>query len=392
MTSKSVLTRISLLLFCIGLAACSKDDLQDDDFEIPPLTEDNTIQFTVPIEKDGYRQLEIAAEGGRIAIDWGDGRVQRITDPFNHRPIHKYGNVGRYKVKIWAEEISGLNLLNILLPVEDVHLGYFPRMRQLTLNTCNATKELDVSKSCPNVTYLNIGNCADLERVDITKCIQLTSLSIYTNSKLTELDLSHNINLNGTLDCTGNNLTTLSVKGLSKINEIHCSWNPLLSNIEVDEEGMKISKITASECGFTSMDFLEKLPSLRQLICNKNQLTSLKLATYPQHLDCSDNLLEEITFPKAEEPEGKYTRSWTNEIDCHSNKLSETALNHLFDLLAPVPDPHSRMNNNGTATFEGKIAYWDNPGENNCNTKVLEEKGWTIIMPKKENGKLKVGD
>lgn len=366
------------LLFCIALAACSKDELQDDGFEIPALTDENTIQFTVPIEKDGWRQIEIYAEGGRIAIDWGDGRLQRIADPSMTRPIHKYGNVGNYRVKVWAEEVSGISILNTLLPIENVQLGDFPRMRQLTLNTCNKTEELDLSKSCPNLESVNIGNCKDLKRIDISKCTQLKDVSIYTNSSLAELDLSHNVNITGDLLCSGNNFTTLSLKGLSKLIKIECSYNPLLSSIEVDDEGMKITEITARECDFTSMDFLEKLPLLTHLNCSKNRLTSLALPTYPDYLHCEENLLEEISFPKTTEADyGK----WMKELDCHSNQLSAEALNHLFDLLGTVPTvPRSRrLNDPGAGIPESKIAYWDNPGEKTCNTQMLEEKGWKIM-------------
>ena len=61
------------------LAACKDTDNRvfGDDFEFPVLTDENTIRFTVNVVGD-WRQLDIVASGGRMVIDWGNGRIQKI--------------------------------------------------------------------------------------------------------------------------------------------------------------------------------------------------------------------------------------------------------------------------------------------------------------------------
>ena len=48
-----------------------------DDFDFPVLTDANTIRFTVNVTGD-WRQLNIVADGGRMVIDWGNGRMQKV--------------------------------------------------------------------------------------------------------------------------------------------------------------------------------------------------------------------------------------------------------------------------------------------------------------------------
>ena len=42
-----------------------------DDFEIPKLTDENTIEFTVDVLGEST-QLEVFGGGGRMAIEWLD--------------------------------------------------------------------------------------------------------------------------------------------------------------------------------------------------------------------------------------------------------------------------------------------------------------------------------
>ncbi len=376
MEIKKILTRIPLLLFCLLLAACSKDDgMHDDNFEIPPLTDQNTIQFTVPIQRGGWKQMEIIAGGGRIAIDWGDGRLQRILDPYKNPPVHQYGNIGTYRVKVWAEELDAISIGIILLPIQNLRMGYLPKMKMLTINTCDATTELDLSSSCPNVESINIGNCADLSHLDLSGCTKLKDVSVYTNPKLKALDLSHNPLVEGELSCSGNDFTTLSVKGLSKLNKIDCSYNYNLSTLELDEENKDIHTILVSDCNFTSMDFLSQLAKLEMLNCSKNHLSTLDLSQNPRinYLHCEENELEKLILPKTSEDyssDGCLMR----DFFCHSNQLSTQMLNDIFGRLGTVPSPQEV----GGRKIVCTIAYWGNPGSNDCNKELLINKKWTI--------------
>lgn len=152
------------------LAACKDTDNRvfGDDFEFPALTDENTIRFTVNVVGD-WRQLDIVASGGRMVIDWGNGRIQKIEDPssMSGGVVYRYGNKGLYEVRIWAEELQLIDISGLLLPLSHLYLGNMPRMKSLALNSISDTRELDLNTFCPNVESINIGSFADLEHLEI---------------------------------------------------------------------------------------------------------------------------------------------------------------------------------------------------------------------------------
>lgn len=171
---------ICIFIICLidGLSSCAEDrSVIGDDFEIPKLTDENTIEFTVDVLGE-WTQLEVFGGGGRMAIEWGDGRLQKIEDPEAGLITYKYGNRRSYRVRIWAEELDYCNLGSLLLPVKDLRIGNLPKMRDLALTSFANTREIYLSRSCPNVENVNIGNCADLEYVDISQCDSLKSVLI----------------------------------------------------------------------------------------------------------------------------------------------------------------------------------------------------------------------
>ena len=135
-----------------------------DDFDFPALTDANTIRFTVNVTGD-WRQLNIVADGGRMVIDWGNGRMQKVEDPSSMAGgvTYRYGNKGSYNVRIWAEELQLIDISGLLISISDLHLGNMPGMKSLVLNSITDTRELNLNTFCPNVESINIGSFADLE-------------------------------------------------------------------------------------------------------------------------------------------------------------------------------------------------------------------------------------
>lgn len=354
-----------LLGICIffGLNSCAVEDLSviGDDFEIPRLTDENTIQFTV--EAGGnLGELQMYAGGGRMAVEWGDGRLQKIEDPSAEPVSYKYGNLKSYRVRVWAEELDYCSVSSFSLPLSNVHIGYLPRMRNLDLNSITGNSKLDISSSCPNLELINIGNMPDLESVDISGCKNLKKVYIYTNPKLTALDLRNQLELEE-LHCSGNAITKLSLKGLRNLKEIDCSFNESLSIIEYDDNNV-IGTLYVSGCNFRSMSFINRMSSLRELNCNSNKLTELDLSEHESicYVDCSNNKISSLKIP-----------SWSyilQRLDCRSNMLGKDALNSLFEDLKVTSNSH----------YENPryIYYFDNPGENTCNREVPLQKGWRI--------------
>lgn len=363
MKQKELLFGLLGLCLLLGLISCSDEDRSvfGDDFEIPELTDNNTIQFTVDATGE-WKQLQIVAGGGKMAIEWGDGRLQKIANPGDNPIMYKYGNSRVYQVRIWAEEIDICNVEALLIPTSNFRLGYFPKMKTLLLSSLMNTSKIDLSSSCPNVEVVSIGNCPDLELLDIDKCPNLKGLQFYTLPKLSSLKLGEHPVLEG-LSCTGCSLQSLSLKGLPSLNYIFCYDNPQLSTLEFDD-GLALSTLRISGCAFRSLDFLSQLPLLTELSCGSNQLTELDLSQQPllYTLDCSNNRqLESVLIPENNQLRG---------LECNSCNLDENALNSIFDKLIKIPADNPGY---GKLYF---ISYYKNPGENLCNKELI--KGWAI--------------
>lgn len=97
----------------------------------------------------------------------------------------------------------------------------------------------------------------------------------------------------GALNCSINQLTSLSLNGLSNLNTLHCSGNRLTN--------LNLTGLT----GLTSLDFsrnkvtsvnLAGLPNLKHLDCNNNKLSSLDVSGLPalEYLDCSNSISIDI--------------------------------------------------------------------------------------------------
>ena len=272
-----------MVILFTTLAACKDTDNRvfGDDFDFPALTDENTIRFTVNVVGD-WRQLDIVASGGRMVIDWGNGRIQKIEDPssMNGGVRYKYGNKGVYEVRIWAEELQLIDIRGLLLPLSNLYLGNMPRMKSLALNSISDTRELDLNTFCPNVESINIGSFADLEHLEIEDCFRLRSIHVYSNPKLASMEFGNHPEVRS-LYCFYNGFSSLSLKNLPALRDIDLSFNEVLSHLELNEN-TSISAILIQGCAFQSItDILKCCPSLRELSCSYNKLTELDLSDHP---------------------------------------------------------------------------------------------------------------
>ena len=297
-----------VVILFITLAACKDTDNRvfGDDFDFPALTDENTIRFTVNVVGD-WRQLDIVASGGRMVIDWGNGRIQKIEDPSSMTGgvVYRYGNKGSYEVKIWAEELQLIDISGLLLPLSNLYLGNMPRMKSLALNSISDTRKLDLNTFCPNLPALR------------------------------NIDLSS---------------------------------NERLSRLELNEE-TSISAILIQGCAFQSItDILKCCSSLRELSCSYNKLTELDLSgcSNISELRCEHNQLTRLMVPQG---------SLLEHLYCHSNQLDEDALNTLFDSLGQVVNPAIYY---PTSLRQYRISFNDNPGADDCNRSILNDKNWIV--------------
>ena len=149
---------------------------------------------------------------------------------------------------------------------------------------------------------------------------------------------------------------------------IDLSSNERLSRLELNEE-TSISAILIQGCAFQSItDILKCCPSLRELSCSYNKLTELDLSgcSNISELRCEHNQLTRLVVPQG---------SLLEHLYCHSNQLDEDALNTLFDSLGQVVNPAIYY---PTSLRQYRISFNDNPGADDCNRSILNDKNWIV--------------
>ena len=363
MKQKKLLFSLIGVCLLLGFSSCSSEDKSvfGDDFEIPELTDANTIQFTVDASGE-WKVIEMNAGGGRIAIEWGDGRLQKIEHPDNASIQYRYKPSRSFTVRVWAEELTAFSVSGVLMPVSNMHLGDFPRMKRIELNSIKESSFLDLNTSCPNLEYMNIGNWEGLEELHFDECLNLKTVQVYTNPKLTSIKLGHCEFLTS-LYCIDNGITSLSLKKLPALHTVELTGTPQLSALEIDDDNM-ISVLHIEGCVFRKLDFLNKLMSLTELYCSSNKLTDLDTSGNKKlwYLDCYNNQLKSLSIPM---------NNNLRKLDCRYNKLDKDQLNNIFNTLPDVT---------GYPAYYDKcvIMYKNNPGAADCNETILQNKHWRV--------------
>lgn len=166
-----------------------------------------------------------------------------------------------------------------------------------------------------NLTYLRCGN-NELASLDVSALSRLETLDCGTN-KLTTLDvsdltgltsLSCDDNLLTTLDvsaltglttlvCNDNQLTTLDVSMLKSLTQLNCYNNPLEGKLLGAFDLPKLEALRCSNIGMTSLD-VSKLLGLETLDCSKNNLPTLDVSklTNLEYLYCDNNELTTLSI------------------------------------------------------------------------------------------------
>ena len=143
----------------------------------------------------------------------------------------------------------------------------------------------------------------------------LTSLNCSGN-QLTSLDVSNNTALTE-LDCNGNQLTSLDVSKNTALTELWCDNNQLTS-LDVSKN-TALTELWCDNNQLTSLD-LSKNTALTELWCKDNQLTSLDVSnnTALTELSCSENQLTSLDLSN---------NTALTDLTCSSNPLTKLILN-----------------------------------------------------------------
>ncbi|WP_264537611.1 T9SS type A sorting domain-containing protein [Flavobacterium sp. N1736] len=164
-------------------------------------------------------------------------------------------------------------------------------------------KFLDCSQN--NITTLDLSALVKLESLfcdfNSLNNLNLENLSQLrdlscVNNQLTSLDLRSSVNLKF-LYCASNNLSNLNISGLSKITQIDYSYNSL-SNLDISN----LSALDYLGC-FSNQIIslnLDNFNKLEVLYCGNNELTDLNLTNLPKlkHLACQSNSLTTLDVTK----------------------------------------------------------------------------------------------
>ena len=244
---------------------------------------------------------------------------------------------------------------------ESLDLTALKNLTSINCNSCDILTSLNLS-GLDKLDYINIKNCP-LTSLDLTGLTSLTTLYM-GETELTSLELSHLTNLTN-LECTDcklqslnvsglTNLTwlvcantqveSLNLRGLTKLNFLQCTGNRLTSLDLTDQkeclttllcydnnlgslELSDLTKLQRLECyniGAASLS-LSDLPELTNLDCGENQLTSLSLSDLPKlaTLECSDNQLTSLSLSNLPA---------LTELSCTDNQLTALDVSNLTAL------------------------------------------------------------
>ena len=220
---------------------------------------------------------------------------------------------------------------------------------ELTNLTCdnNALESLDVS-GCPELTNITCDN-NDLESLDVSGCAKLYSLACNDN-KLEYLDVSTNTELDE-LICGNNNLKKIFFSVNPDMISVNCDegvekymlqqGDVMINSQNFPDENFRKylhsyisdtgllrksyleSTETISVSGYSIKDLtgIENFKSLKNLVCNYNELTSIDVSAFKdlEVLNCSGNRLTELDVTKNDK---------LKDLQCHSNNLSQLDLSN----------------------------------------------------------------
>ena len=352
------------LMLCLPVifVACDNDD--EPDFFVPELTDSNTIQFTFETGDSPYGYIE-ALIGEKVAVDWGDGTMNKYYASDGTHARHEYGSRGTFRIKVWSDELTLLNIMGLLHPLSNLSIGNCPKLEALIINSIGGNTSFKIGNNCPNLTDLNIGNWASLSSLDISECTNLRTLACYTNGSLKALDVSKNSKLE-TLRCSDNKLETLVLGNNSNLRNLECGKNRLRT---INIEGTPtISDLYISDNEIASID-LSKLQRLSTFYGDDNSFSTLDISNNQNltRFSCRENKITDIILDAEKNKALKYVCIAYNELEANTLDKIFTALSVSQTVKTSVSQPQPNT-----------IEYHNNPGESGCDKTIITNKNWII--------------
>ena len=274
----------------------------------------SVIKLIVDREKSETIDLTVTATG-EVSIEGveeplqADGESHEYTLTADEVVIR--GAVTDFRCGSWSTgvthlDLSGCPTLTSLdcrgLLVEELDLSKCVNLTELSLESCDELASLDLSKLV-NLTKLSLKSCDQLPSLDLSKLVNLTELSLDPFDKFTSLDLSKFVNLMKlSLDSCGQlasldlsklvNLTDLSLSSCDQLTSLDLTKCVNLTRLYLDPNS---SFFGDPDVQLTSLD-LSKLVNLTNLsISSCDKLTSLDLSKLVNLTDLSISSCDQLT-------------------------------------------------------------------------------------------------
>ena len=240
-------------------------------------------------------------------------------DNYSLKTLNCYNNALTY-LNVWGcNELTSLSCYGNKF----TSLSVNSRSKLTTLD-CHNNPLLQTLNCYENaLTSLDVSGCSELTSLDCEKN-KFTSLTVTNHPKLQTLDCSGN-SLLEFLNCSNNALTSLDINSCSQLQDLICDFNDFET---FDCSGKNLSSLSISYN-----------PQLTRLYCNDNALTTLEVygCTSLSVLQCTKNQLAELDLKDCAALQ--FLTMWGNKIQsidlsycpilkqlsCSSNQL--TALN-----------------------------------------------------------------
>lgn len=185
---------------------------------------------------------------------------------------------------------------------------------------------------CSSLASIYCRHSDSLTSIDLSSSTELTDLSFWNLSGLTDVNLSANNKLES-IDIRSTALTDLNISDKLNLTYVECIGNENLENLVITN-CPELEVLLCHECRLETLN-VGSCRKLTKLNCSQNQLTSLDVApdsltgldcsgnmlggtldltafTKLDYLDCGDNMLEKLLLPPS-----------VSILTCTTNNLSD---------------------------------------------------------------------
>ena len=338
-----------LMVFALVFVSCDNEPKIPIQRQLEP----GQIELIVIPSKASSVNLFFYVE--EITIDWGDGTVEDIAP--KGFSIHQHQFSDSDEPQIILISTKGLTEFSQFGATE-VRFGYAPDLRTVA--------------TWVDFSYPPVGQ--NLRRLDVTKLNALENLSVF-GTQLTHLDVSKNTALTR-LTVNSTQLTSLDLSNNTALLYVNAQRNQL-TNLDVTNN-IALQHLIVSGNRLTNIDLNNNI-NLRTLCLHSNQLTGLDVSKNADlrilslhgnqltSLDVSRNIELEVLRTGLNQLTSLDVSNNTElfEVGVWRNQLTASALNSLFESLPTI--------------YHGQIDVANNPGTNDSDRSIAENKGWQVF-------------